>query len=314
MTTPTTSVERNPNIYADFFAASELSSALTRKDIRKASETLGRVEARFMVDYYYTMQRDRIRFDNQVRSMTKSGEPNMILDHLAVQAAKREEIIKKALDDYTSTDRVGTWLRSICGIGPVTAAGLLAYIDIERAVTAGAIWKLAGLVPGVEWNKGEKRPWNAKLKCLMFKIGESFVKTSNKESSFYGKIYKERKELETRRNENGDFAEQAAKELASKNYAKNTPTYAALSAGRLSPAHIHVRARRYAVKLFLSHLHEVMYLVILKKAPPSPYAISILEHAHRIPVPELGAIKDFIDPVADDIETPFDDEMGMGSE
>jgi hypothetical protein len=57
-----------------------------------------------------------------------------------------------------------------------------------------------------------------------------------------------------------------------------------------------------------------MYLVILKKAPPSPYAISILEHAHRIPVPELGAIKDFIDPVADDIETPFDDEMGMGSE
>jgi hypothetical protein len=97
MTTPTTSVERNPNIYADFFAASELSSALTRKDIRKASETLGRVEARFMVDYYYTMQRDRIRFDNQVRSMTKSGEPNMILDHLAVQAAKREEIIKKPL-------------------------------------------------------------------------------------------------------------------------------------------------------------------------------------------------------------------------
>lgn len=308
-TQPTTTIQRQPNIYADFFAASELSSALTRKDIREASKTLGRVEARFMVDYYYIMQRDRIRFDNQVRSMTAAGEPNMIIDHLAVQAHKREEIIKKSLDDYTKTDRVGGWLRSIHGIGPVTAAGLLAYIDINRAVTAGAIWKLAGLVPGVEWNKGEKRPWNAKLKCLMFKIGESFVKTSASDKSFYGKIYKERKLMETERNLRGDYAEIAAKELASKNYAKNTPTYAALSAGRLSAAHIHARARRYAVKLFLSHLHEVMYLVVLKKAPPAPYAISILEHAHRIPVPNLEDIGDFADPIADDIETPFDDEM-----
>lgn len=312
--TKSTSIERNPNIYADFFAASELSTALTRKDIRTASATLGRVEARFMVDYYYIMQRDRIRFDNQVRSMTASGEPNMIIDHLAVQASKREEVIKKALDDYTAGDQVGNWMRSITGIGPVTAAGLLAYIDINRAPTAGAIWLLAGLVPGVEWKKGEKRPWNAKLKCLMFKIGESFVKTSNKESSFYGKIYKERKELETQRNMNGEYAEIAAKELASKNYSKGTATYTALSSGRLSAAHIHARARRYAVKLFLSHLHEVMYLVVLKKQPPAPYAISILEHAHRIPVPNIGEIVPFADPIADDIETPFDDEMGMGSE
>lgn len=34
-----------------------------------------------------------------------------------------------------------------------------------------------------------------------------------------------------------------------------------------------------------SHLHEVMYVAHFDREPPLPYAIGILNHAHRIAVP-----------------------------
>ena len=93
------------------------------------------------------------------------------------------------------------------------AAGLEAHIDITRAPTVGHIWRYAGLDPTCEWRKGEKRPWNASLKTLCWKIGESFVKVSGKEKSLYGRLWKERKELEEKRNAAGEFADQAAERV-----------------------------------------------------------------------------------------------------
>ena len=286
-------------------------TTMTRKDIRKAAEVMSDDEARYLVDFYYIAQRNRIRFDNQVRSMAAAQEPTMVLDYLGHQAAKQEEFIKKSLDEYTKFNDVGTWLRSLHGIGPVTAAGLLAHIDIRRAVTAGAIWKFAGIDGVSKMEKGKVRPWNGTLRTLCFKIGESFVKTSNSPKSVYGKIYKERKELETAKNERGEYKAEAERQLREKNFENETITKKLLLQGKLSPAHIHSRARRYAVKIFLSHLHEVMYRVILGKEPPVPYAIGILHHAHRIEVPNRDMIKDFVEPLSDDIDlrdVPNDDE------
>jgi hypothetical protein len=41
-------------------------------------------------------------------------------------------------------------------------------------------------------------------------------------------------------------------------------------------------ARRWAVKIFLSHVHQVMYYDHFKEAPPRPFAIEHLGHAHMI--------------------------------
>jgi len=60
---------------------------------------------------------------------------------------------------------------------------------------------------------------------------------------------------------------------------------AAYSKGILPPAHIHARAKRPIVKLFLSHWHKVAYQVHYGEKPPSPYAIEHLGHVHEIPVP-----------------------------
>ena len=94
---------------------------------------------------------------------------------------------------------------SITGIGPVIAAGMIANIDIKKCQTAGAIWKFAGLDPTVEWKKGQKRPWNADLKTLCWKLGQSFLKVQSNSNAFYSRLYLERKEYETEKNEKGDY-------------------------------------------------------------------------------------------------------------
>jgi len=129
------------------------------------------------------------------------------------------------------------------------------------------------------------RPWNASLKVLCWKIGESFIKVQSNEKDFYGKLYAQRKAMEQMKNERGDFAETAKEILTRKRFGKDTEAYKHLSNGKLPPAQIHARARRYAVKMFLSHLHEVMWRVVHNTAPPVPYVIEHMGHRDYLPVP-----------------------------
>ena len=131
------------------------------------------------------------------------------------------------------------------------------------------------------------RPWNASLKTLCWKIGESFVKVKNNPKDFYGKILDARKQLEEQRNENGEFADQAAHKLATTNIGKTTDAYKWYSVGKLPPAHIHSRAKRYAVKLFLAHFHHVAYEAHYGTPPPKPYVIDQLKHGHYMPPPMM---------------------------
>jgi len=164
-----------------------------------------------------------------------------------------------------------------------------------------------------------RRPWNASLRTLCWKIGESFVKVQNNENDYYGKLYIQRKDYEQRMNEAGDLADRAKSALIEKNYSKNTDAYLWYSgcltpedakaifgapseqregmARKLSkapgsgvqmlpPGHIHARAKRWAVKLFLSHYHERGYELVLGKQAPAPYSMVMLQHVHKINPPE----------------------------
>ena len=277
------------------------------KDLKTANYTLTDNEARFLVDAYYQMQENRKRSDNQVRSMAE--EPHEILAWLADNSRRLENYIKIALDYYSNSTSTGQWARSQVGIGPVIAAGLMAHIDITKAPTAGHIWNFAGLNPSISWGKGERRPWNASLKTLCWKIGESFVKVSGRDDAFYGHIYIQRKNQEWKKNLAGDYSDQATDKLANTKIGKATDAYKwysglykgmdsemkpiKASSGKgipmLPPAHIQSRSKRYAVKLFLSHYHHVAYLNHYNQAPPKPYAIDQMGHAHIINPPGLAA-------------------------
>jgi hypothetical protein len=273
------------------------------KDLRKAQTILTDNEARYFVDLYYQMQEFRKTVDNQIRSIEKptffdeegkkreSTEEELAAyipephDNMIVMSdivTTLETRIKVMLDVYSDHSPVGIWCKSITGIGPVIAAGLLAHIDITKCPTAGHIWSYAGLNPEQKWEKGQKRPWNAKLKVLCWKIGQSFVKVSNNPNDVYGKLYQQRKAYEQQKNENKEYSDQAARILESKKIGKTTEAYKWYSQGMLPPAHIQQRAERYATKIFLSHLHEYWYEQHYGMKPPAPYPIAILGHAHKI--------------------------------
>jgi hypothetical protein len=392
----------------------EFSDAVVRlnKDLKAAVRLLTPHEARFLVDSYYAIQEYRKASGNQKLALDKSGEPHLILNWLFDQQSTLEKQIGKTLDIWTDTQPVGQWLKSICGIGPVLTAGLIAHVDITRAPTAGRIWRLAGLVPDVKWygkdgskelmktmfgdspkkksvdetdlalvslntnrsiesleklalGKGKRmtmdnleaglarRPWNANLKTLAFKVGESFVKVSGRESDFYGKLFQKRKAKEWLRNLSGGCSGDARNALSEKNFKDGTdakvwltgkisPSVAGwcwargivssspsmndveamtkdqalrpadlVAAGfwnedgsvvqimgkgpdqwtspipMLPPAHIHARARRWTVKLLLSHFQYVYYRYHYGQEPPAPYVMAKAGHADLIVPPNL---------------------------
>ncbi len=277
------------------------------KDLLVAAKTLTDNEARFMVDAYYQMQDDRIRAAARARELSKSGQPSELSNWLSSQSMTLEKEIKKCLDKYTEGHKMGSWMREVHGIGPVLAAGLLANISMRHwscvkdkdkckegspctvscghkvTETAGQIWRYAGLDPTSKWEKGQKRPWNASLKKLCYLIGQSFVKQSGNPKCFYGHLYLERKEYEIKRNESGGNKAQA--EIQKARVGKETATYKAAMEGKLSDAQLVARARRWAVKMFLSHLHAEWYRREFNKEPPAPFAMAILGHAHMIQPP-----------------------------
>jgi hypothetical protein len=235
------------------------------------------------------MQQARIAATNRKIRAELIGSPNEVITSLAAQARTLEDFVKAALDTYTASHPVGQWCRANKGIGPVLAAGLIAYINILECEHIAAIWAYSGLVPGQRKVRGQPLTFNPELKTLCWKIGESFVKVSGSEEPNYGHFYLQRKAYEIARNENRMYAEQAARELATKKYDKTTETYKALIDGKLSKAHIHMRAKRWAVKLFLAHLHEVWWEFETKTKCEPVYVMSKLGHTDYIP-PILGKI------------------------
>jgi hypothetical protein len=159
------------------------------------------------------------------------------------------------------------------------------YSPVESCPTVGHIWQYAGYAADGQkpWEKGKKRPFNAEFKTLCWKVGQSFMKFSNEDDCVYGKYYRERKAYEIRNNEAGKLADQAAAMLP--RFSPTTESYKHYSEGRLPPAHIDERARRYAVKMFLSHLHKVWYEMEFGRPAPFPFPIEHLGHAHYIPPP-----------------------------
>jgi hypothetical protein len=248
------------------------------KDLREAARTLSDQEVRFLVDGYYSMQKQRIVQDNRRRAM--ADEPHAVLDWFSSNAMFMENQVKAALDRYSSAHPMGAWTRGIVGIGPVIAAGLLAHIDIKAAPTVGHIWRFAGLDPTLKWGKGQKRPYNAGLKVLCWKLGESFKKFSGHEGCVYGHLYLQRKRYEIARDQRGEHAELCKSDLAARGPRMTAEQRAHYERGRLPPGRLDLRATRYAVKQFLSDLHGEWYRHEYGREPPLPYPIAILGHAH----------------------------------
>ena len=59
------------------------------KDIKAGSQTLGKDEVRFLVDYYYQMQHDRIVTEGRIRAINQSSkdEPHEAIAFIGKQVS-----------------------------------------------------------------------------------------------------------------------------------------------------------------------------------------------------------------------------------
>jgi len=252
-------------------------------------------EIRDLVKLFYQFQSERIAVGNEAYAEVKlayeNGQEANPLLLLRIQGILEglENDIAKFLEVYAKNHPVGQWMMSHKGVGPIYAAGLLAYIDIDRCQTAGSIWKYAGITGNPEIDRrhrGQKLSYDPGFKVLCWKMGENFMKVSNKDDAVYGKLYREKLAYYKEKNERGEFAERAKQILHEKNFKdKKSPTYKAYVQGKLPDGHMVAMAKRFAVKIFLSHLFDVWFEYRHGLKPPKPFVEAHLNHVHILPPP-----------------------------
>jgi hypothetical protein len=252
------------------------------KEMVLEAANLTNPEARFLVSDYYATQDMRKRADMQLRHRGEQTDPQRVsaLGYMGDGFALMEAQIQRMLTKYAEGTPVGRWMMSQYGVGPVIAAGMLAHLDVEDKPTAGHFWRFSGLDPTCKWEKGQKRPYNPDMKQLCYHFGECAKRTSGSENSFYGRFYRERKAKLIERNEAGHYAERA------KTFFTHSAEWKAiLATGKLPPGNLDRQACNITSKIFLSHLHAIMYWHKYGVAPPKPFAIAVLGHAHEVKIP-----------------------------
>lgn len=127
-----------------------------------------------------------------------------------------------------------------------------------------------------------KPPYNVKAKTIAYQIIECIIR---KGTSEYATLYRKRKEYEVKNNEAGLYAEEAARQLRKKNFESENAKKCLLQ-GKLTPAHIDRRARRYVVKIFLSHYFEILWIEKYGMLPKLAPVFSDGNHYHYI-MPEF---------------------------
>src|SRR5215475_15064400 len=261
------------------------------------AKNLSAAELRLVVSNYYQSQEMRKAADMQLRHLGDKEEMKLneslgLLTFMADSFSEIEDRVARMIKEHLKENPIALWMQAQRGIGPIIAGGLLAHIDITKAKTAGAIWSFAGLNPEQEWKKGEKRPYNAELKQICWHAGQCFMKQSNDPDCFYGQLYRQRKQFEIQRNEAGGNAERAKIFKVSPGATKAVKDK--LKEGKLPDFNIDARARRYAVKIFLSHLHAVWHWHEFKRYAPTPWVIEFGGHVHTLEPPHGHLVPGFI--------------------
>lgn len=200
-------------------------------------------------------------------SSIEAGKSNLdaqfehdMLDRIGLDIAIKD--VKETMIGY-GQDMKATWdwLTSIKGLaaGGLAAQLLAQFDDVGKFDTPSKFWSFAG------WacrdgqidrcKKGEKSPYNRRLKSICWLIVDQFIK---QQTPVYVDIYYAEKEQQRRKHpepikENGKW--------------------------KFNDGHLHNRAIRYTAKRFLSHLY-VKWREAEGLPVPKPYVEAILGHTN----------------------------------
>lgn len=215
-------------------------------------------EIRLLVDSFYAIQNLRIQQGNRIHMLVRDygvdeSEASMLHNMIKVGLTSVERDIEKRVRHYVRPMPIyKLWMGpEVKGVAEILAGGIIAGLgDIGKFGTVSKVWKYCGLGinedGGIQKRKrGEKINYSPFLKTLCWKIGESFVKISDR--GYYGERLSEYKNNEVKKQLASGIVILPQADIPKKDDGK---VY-------MSQGHVHNRAKRKAVKLFLSHTWHV---------------------------------------------------------
>lgn len=231
---------------------------LVANDMRGQVERMDLAEVRVLCRWYHDMQRERIRYHNEMSAYERQGVNLTVARAVGRGYQILEQHLGRVLAWYARVDEACGLLMRVQGIGPVLAASLLAYADPRRMRSdkLSSYWRFCGLDPTADRPRpGQKLPYSRWAKRTYYLCSDQFVRRPD---SYYGEVYRRWKAEYERRNEAGMYADLARQELRTRSWRRDTQSRRAYEQGRLPQGRIDLRARRKAAKLFASHAWEVI--------------------------------------------------------
>lgn len=211
-------------------------------------------EVRVLVQLRGTLQKSRIGFGNRLAAIESgrsqdNGRRRNTFERYEKAFHELEEMVTADIQAYAKEMPICEYVASVKGVGLLSAASLVAQIDIEEADTISALWRYCGyaVLDGERERprKGEKLHYNARLKTLLYNIGRSLLKAK----SPYADLYYRMREY----------------------YANVHPEW--------TKAHNDLAAQRRMIKEFLSHLW-ITWRALEHLPISDPYVADKLGHTH----------------------------------
>lgn len=263
--------------------------------IETVEETGGKYEElRWLTDQYTQYQKHRIAIGNRIFAATEGLDTNTPSTY-ALRSFERLEELEK--DTFQEMKRIvkdhpaWPWLEQVRGIGPTLSTKVLGLIaDIEKFDTISKLWMFAGygLKNGErqKLTKGEKASFNRRLKTALYLVGESFIKSQSPYRELYDNAkhrYHLNKQVQPLRavievNGMPDRTTAEGKKQWDRMIKEANKDAGAVNDEAVwIDGHVHNAARRYMVKIFLSHLY-VVWREAEGLSVREPYPIEHLGH------------------------------------
>ena len=223
------------------------------KKIEDKNKSRGKLNDRELIKYIIA---------NKVKLTNEEAEYVDMLIELFNEIKQKENEYKSLMHIYIELEPIyNSWLKDVKGVSTIITANLLQYFGYcEKAKHCSSLWKYCGLhvvngkAPKKEKGKdGEsgQLDWNPKLRALMYRIGDSFVKQRTKP---YREIYEVEKAKQLKLG-GWDIKKKVMKKI------KNPGAPQRL-------LHAELRARRKMVKMFLQDYYN--HCLLLRGIEPEP--------------------------------------------
>ena len=117
------------------------------KELKEYLDAIPRDMIKPLYELMKLAQKNKIQHDNRLKAYNDLGKEAVMIRYATKFAHNMEEQYKVILESAVKGDPVGQWLMSLQGVAEVTTGGLLTYLDIKKANTAGSFFAYAGIAP-----------------------------------------------------------------------------------------------------------------------------------------------------------------------